>query len=88
MSRRLVLTILLSTCLVVGLVASSGAIESIETRKDIRENANVEVGDRGDKRREVREATDPGDRSEAREAAGVEVGDRRGKRKEAREAIR
>jgi hypothetical protein len=92
MSRRLALTIVLSTCVATGLIASSSwageAKESVESRKDVRETAGVEPGDRGDKRREVRESTDPSDRAEARESAGVEAGDRRGKRKEVREAVR
>lgn len=85
MMNKIVAMIVLSTCFTLGLVSTSSAND----RKEIREAAGVEAGDRVDRRSEAREnvEADAGDRKEAREAAGVEAGDRVDRRSEAREAI-
>jgi len=83
--KKIVVMIALSTCLTIGLASTSSAGD----RKEVREAAGVEAGDRIDRRREVRDnvEVDAGDRKEVREAAGVEAGDRVDRRSEVRESI-
>ena len=83
--KKIVVMIALSTCLTIGLASTSSASD----RKEVREAAGVEAGDRVDRRSEVRDnvEADAGDRKEAREAANVEAGDRVDRRSEARESI-
>jgi hypothetical protein len=83
--KKIVEMLALSTCLTIGLASTSSAGD----RKEVREAAGVEAGDRGDRRREVRDnvEADAGDRKEVREAADVEAGDRVDRRSEVRESI-
>jgi hypothetical protein len=83
--KKIVVMIALSTFLTIGLASTSSAGD----RKEVREAAGVEAGDRGDRRREVRDnvEADAGDRKEVREAADVEAGDRVDRRSEVRESI-
>jgi len=83
--KRIVVMIALSTCLTIGLASTTSA----KDRKEMREAAGVEAGDRVDRRREVRDnvEADAGDRKEMREAAGVEAGDRVDRRSEVRESV-
>ena len=85
MMKKIVAMIALSTCLTIGLVSTSSG----KDRKEMREAAGVEAGDRVDRRGEAREnvEADAGDRKEMREAAGVEAGDRVDRRSEVRESI-
>ena len=83
--KKIVVMIALSTCLTIGLASTSGA----KDRKEVREAAGVEAGDRVDRRREVHDnvEADTGDRKEMREAADVEAGDRVDRRSEVRESV-
>ena len=85
MMKQIVVMIALSTCLTIGLVSTSSG----KDRKEMREAAGVEAGDRVDRRSEVRDnvEADAGDRKEVREAAGVEAGDRVDRRSEVRESV-
>jgi len=85
MTKKIVVMIALSTFLTFGLVSASSA----KDRKEMREAAGVEAGDRVDRRSEVRDnvEADAGDRKEVREAAGVEAGDRVDRRSEVRESV-
>jgi hypothetical protein len=85
MVKTILVTIALSNCLAIGLVSTASATD----RKEVREAAGVEAGDRVDRRREVRDnvEADVSNRKEVREAAGVEAGDRVDRRREVREAI-
>ena len=85
MTKSILAMLALCTCLTIGLASTSSAAD----RKEIREAAGVEAGDRIDRRSEVREKVevDASDRKEAREAAGVEAGDRVDRRKEVREKV-
>ena len=83
--NKIVVMIALSICLTIGLASTSSA----KDRKEVREAAGVEAGDRVDRRSEVRDnvEADAGDRKEVREAAGVEAGDRVDRRSEVRESL-
>ena len=83
--KKIVMMIALSTCLTIGLASTSSAND----RKEMRETAGVETGDRVDRRSEVRDnvEADAGDRKEVREAADVEAGDRVDRRSEVRESV-
>ena len=85
MTKKIIVMIALSTSLAIGLASTSSA----KDRKEMREAAGVEAGDRVDRRSEAREnvEADAGERKEMREKAGVEAGDRVGRRREVREAI-
>jgi len=85
MMNKIVVMIALSTCLTIGLASTSSA----KDRKEVREAAGVEAGDRVDRRSEVRDnvEADAGDRKEMREAADVEAGDRVDRRSEVRESV-
>lgn len=85
MMNKIVVMIALATCLTFGFASMSSA----DDRKEVREAAGVEAGDRVDRRSEARENVemDAGDRKEVREAAGVEAGDRADNRSEVRESI-
>ena len=85
MMNKIVVMIALSTCLTIGLASTSSA----KDRKEVREAAGVEAGDRVDRRSEVRDnvEVDAGDRKEMREAADVEAGDRVDRRSEVRESV-
>jgi len=88
--KRSTAAIAASVFLTTGLLAGSAiADEALETRKDVRESAGVEAGDRANARKEVVEASgaDVSERAEARESAGVEAGDRAEARKNVREAV-
>ena len=82
--KKIVVMIALSTCLTIGLASMSSA----KDRQEMREAANVEAGDRVDRRSEVRDNVeadvDADDRKEVREAADVEAGDRVDRRSERR----
>ena len=52
--NKIVVMIALSTCLTIGLASTSSAND----RKEVREAAGVEAGDRVDRRSEVRESVD------------------------------
>ena len=52
--NKIVVMIALSTCLTIGLASTSSAND----RQEVREAAGVEVGDRVDRRSEVRESLD------------------------------
>ena len=54
MMNKIVVMIALSTCLTIGLASTSSA----KDRKEMREAAGVEAGDRADRRSEVRESID------------------------------
>jgi hypothetical protein len=62
---------------------------SANDRQEMREAADIEAGDRVDRRREVRDEVDVDvdDRKEAREEHDVEAGDRMDRRSEVRESI-
>jgi hypothetical protein len=85
MMKKIAVMIALSTCLTIGLASTSSAGD----RKEVREAADVEAGDRVDRRSEVRDnvEADAGDRKEMREAANVEAGDRVDRRSEVRESV-
>lgn len=84
MNKTLVMAAL-SSCLMLGFAAMSSAND----RQEMREAADVEAGDRVDRRSEVRDEVDvdADDRKEAREAHDVEAGDRVDRRSEARESF-
>ncbi len=64
MVKKIAVTFAISSCLAIGLVAlEADANEAIEVRKDVREAAGVEAGDRVDRRREVRDYIDREDRA-------------------------
>lgn len=84
MNKTLVM-VALSSCLTFGLALTASAND----RQEMREAADIEAGDRIDRRSEVRDEVDvdADDRKEAREAADVEAGDRMDRRSEARESL-
>ena len=83
--NKTLLLVALSSCLTFGLASTSSAND----RQEMREAADVDAGDRVDRRREVRDnvEVDADDRKEAREAADVDAGDRIDRRSEARESL-
>ncbi len=86
-TKKIAMMIALAICMALGLASTSSA-NDLDDRKEVREAAGVEAGDRVDRRQEVRESAevDVDDRKEAREEAGVEAGDRVDRRKEVRES--
>jgi hypothetical protein len=87
MVKRVVVTAALSIGLATLLVASISGAGEVDDRKELREKAGVEAGDRAEVRQDVRKEVDVDDRTEAREKAGVEAGDRVDRRKEVRERV-
>lgn len=75
----------LTSCLTFGFAATLSAND----RQEMREAADIEAGDRVDRRSEVRDEVDvdADDRKEAREEHDVEAGDRMDRRSEVRESI-
>ena len=83
--NKTLLLVAVASCLSFGFVAAPSAND----RQEMREAADVDAGDRVDRRQEVRDNTevDADDRKEAREAADVDAGDRVDRRSEARESF-